>query len=182
MWKEYKVVVLGSGGVGKSGITVQFVSGTFVDKYDPTIEDFYRKEIDIDGSPALLDILDTAGLEQFASMRDLYIKNGEGFVLVYSITNAQTFIDIQAIRDVITRVKGGKIQPMILIGNKCDMEQERSVNSRDGLMLACEWGCPFFETSAKTNLNVEEAFLEIVCQINKIKQKQKGDFWCCVML
>ena len=179
--REYKVVVLGSGGVGKSALTVQFVSGTFVEKYDPTIEDFYRKEIDIDGSPGVLEILDTAGTEQFASMRDLYIKNGQGFLLVYSIVNAQTFIDVQPMRDQISRVKGGTVQPMILIGNKCDMEQERSVNSRDGQMLASEWGCPFFETSAKSNLNVSEAFLEIVRQINKIKQKQK-DKSCCVLL
>jgi Ras-related protein Rap-2C len=88
---EYKVVVLGSGGVGKSAITVKFVSGKFVEKYDPTIEDFYRKEIEVDGAPSVLEILDTAGTEQFSSMRDLYIKNGQGFVVVYSITSLQTF-------------------------------------------------------------------------------------------
>src|SRR3954467_14324927 len=85
------VVVLGSGGVGKSALTVQFVSNTFIEKYDPTIEDFYRKEIEVDGQPCVLEILDTAGTEQFASMRDLYIKNGQGFVVVYSITSQQTF-------------------------------------------------------------------------------------------
>ncbi|TNN02977.1 hypothetical protein fugu_000006 [Takifugu bimaculatus] len=83
--REYKVVVLGSGGVGKSALTVQFVTGTFIEKYDPTIEDFYRKEIEVDSSPSVLEILDTAGTEQFASMRDLYIKNGQGFILVYSL-------------------------------------------------------------------------------------------------
>ncbi len=67
--REFKVVVLGSGGVGKSALTVQFVSGCFMEKYDPTIEDFYRKEIEVDGSPCVLEILDTAGTEQFASMR-----------------------------------------------------------------------------------------------------------------
>lgn len=89
--KEYKVVVLGSGGVGKSALTVQFVTGTFIEKYDPTIEDFYRKEIEVDSSPSVLEILDTAGTEQFASMRDLYIKNGQGFILVYSLVNQQSF-------------------------------------------------------------------------------------------
>uniref|UniRef100_A0A3B4A2G4 Uncharacterized protein n=1 Tax=Periophthalmus magnuspinnatus TaxID=409849 RepID=A0A3B4A2G4_9GOBI len=59
--REYKVVVLGSGGVGKSALTVQFVTGTFIEKYDPTIEDFYRKEIEVDSSPSVLEILDTAG-------------------------------------------------------------------------------------------------------------------------
>ncbi|XP_016108668.1 ras-related protein Rap-2b-like, partial [Sinocyclocheilus grahami] len=85
--REYKVVVLGSGGVGKSALTVQFVTGSFIEKYDPTIEDFYRKEIEVDSSPSVLEILDTAGTEQFASMRDLYIKNGQGFILVYSLVN-----------------------------------------------------------------------------------------------
>ena len=79
--------MMGSGGVGKSAVIVQFISGTFVEKYDPTIEDFYRKEIVIYNSSTVLEILDTAGTEQFASMRDLYIKNGQGYILMYSITN-----------------------------------------------------------------------------------------------
>lgn len=66
--REYKVVVLGSGGVGKSALTIQFVSNRWIERYDPTIEDFYRKEIEVDGSPCVLEILDTAGTEQFASM------------------------------------------------------------------------------------------------------------------
>ena len=174
------MVVLGSGGVGKSALTVQFVSGTFVEKYDPTIEDFYRKEIDVDGSPAVLEILDTAGTEQFASMRDLYIKNGQGFLLVYSIINQQTFIDVQPLKDQITRVKGGAASPIILVGNKADMESERSVVERDGKTLAGEWNCPFFETSAKTNLNVHEMFSEIVRQICKKKTKESSS--CCSLL
>ena len=104
--KEFKVVVLGSGGVGKSALTVQFVSGHFMEKYDPTIEDFYRKEIEVDNCPSVLEILDTAGTEQFASMRDLYIKNGQGFVVCYSITNHQTFQDIKTMKEQIVRVKG----------------------------------------------------------------------------
>ncbi|CAI7993557.1 Ras-related protein Rap-2a [Geodia barretti] len=179
--KEYKVVVLGSGGVGKSALTVQFVSGHFVEKYDPTIEDFYRKEIDVDGSPAVLEILDTAGTEQFASMRDLYIKNGQGFLLVYSIINAQTFIDVQPLRDQIARVKGGFNSPIVLVGNKCDMASERNVVTRDGESLAHDWGTPFFETSAKTRYNVQELFQEIVRQINRRKPSDSGDC-CCVTL
>lgn len=179
--KEYKVVVLGSGGVGKSALTVQFVSGHFVEKYDPTIEDFYRKEVDVDGSPAVLEILDTAGTEQFASMRDLYIKNGQGFLLVYSIINAQTFIDVQPLRDQIARVKGGFNSPIVLVGNKCDMASERNVVARDGEMLAHEWGSPFFETSAKTRYNVQEMFQEIVRQIDRKKPSSKGSC-CCVTL
>ena len=179
--KEYKVVVLGSGGVGKSALTVRFVAGQFVEKYDPTIEDFYRKEIDMDGSPTVIEILDTAGTEQFASMRDLYIKNGQGFLLVYSIINQQSFIDIKPLRDQILRVKGVQNVPMLLVGNKCDLESERAVTPMDGTSLASSWGCPFFETSAKTKKNVEAIFVEVVREVIKTKSK-KGDGGCCTLL
>lgn len=119
--REFKVVVLGSGGVGKSALTVQFVSGCFMEKYDPTIEDFYRKEIEVDNSPCVLEILDTAGTEQFASMRDLYIRNGQGFVVVYSLTNQQTFQDIKGMKDQITRVKGSDKVPILLVANKVSL-------------------------------------------------------------
>uniref|UniRef100_A0A3Q2ZTH2 RAP1A, member of RAS oncogene family a n=1 Tax=Kryptolebias marmoratus TaxID=37003 RepID=A0A3Q2ZTH2_KRYMA len=103
--REYKLVVLGSGGVGKSALTVQFVQGIFVEKYDPTIEDSYRKQVEVDGQQCMLEILDTAGTEQFTAMRDLYMKNGQGFALVYSITAQSTFNDLQDLREQIQRVK-----------------------------------------------------------------------------
>lgn len=179
--KEYKVVVLGSGGVGKSALTVKFVTGQFVEKYDPTIEDFYRKEIDVDNSPSILEILDTAGTEQFASMRDLYIKNGQGFLLIYSLLNRQTFNDLKAIKDQILRVKNMDTVPMILVGNKSDMFDEREVTANEAKLLAEEWGCPHFETSAKTSSNVDEMFSEIVRQM-KTRQKESGGGGCCVVL
>lgn len=133
--REYKIVVLGSGGVGKSALTVQFVQGIFVEKYDPTIEDSYRKQVEVDGQQCMLEILDTAGTvrpgtseasdpvqlyfqEQFTAMRDLYMKNGQGFVLVYSITAQSTFNDLMDLRDQILRVKdtdevGGKCRGQV---------------------------------------------------------------------
>lgn len=113
LMREYKVVVLGSGGVGKSALTVQFVTGTFIEKYDPTIEDFYRKEIEVDSSPSVLEILDTAGTEQFASMRDLYIKNGQGFILVYSLVNQQSFQVIKP--SLVISLKGGVVILHVLL-------------------------------------------------------------------
>ncbi|XP_004598145.1 ras-related protein Rap-2b [Ochotona princeps] len=176
--REYKVVVLGSGGVGKSALTVQFVTGSFIEKYDPTIEDFYRKEIEVDSSPSVLEILDTAGTEQFASMRDLYIKNGQGFILVYSLVNQQSFQDIKPMRDQIIRVKRYERVPMILVGNKVDLEGEREVSYGEGKALAEEWSCPFMETSAKNKASVDELFAEIVRQMNYAAQPT-GDEGCC---
>ncbi|NXN17912.1 RAP2C protein, partial [Indicator maculatus] len=158
--REYKVVVLGSGGGGKSALTVQFVTGTFIEKYDPTIEDFYRKEI------------------EFASMRDLYIKNGQGFILVYSLVNQQSFQDIKPMRDQIVRVKRYEKVPLILVGNKVDLESEREVLSAEGRALAQEWGCPFMETSAKSKTMVDELFAEIVRQMNYASLPEKQD-QCC---
>ena len=146
--REYKIVVLGSGGVGKSALTVQFVQGIFVEKYDPTIEDSYRKQVEVDGQQCMLEILDTAGTvrknllvktrsniiqcwfptksntfmfylqEQFTAMRDLYMKNGQGFVLVYSITAQSTFNDLQDLREQILRVKVNKLDALIIIITK----------------------------------------------------------------
>ncbi|PIK36235.1 putative ras-related protein [Apostichopus japonicus] len=109
--REYKVVVLGSGGVGKSALTVQFVLGNFVEKYDPTIEDFYRKAIEVESTMAILEILDTAGTEQFASMRDLYIRNGQGFVIVYSVTSKQSHQDVWCYGSRLYVSRGGRTSP-----------------------------------------------------------------------
>jgi len=180
--KEFKVVVLGSGGVGKSALTVQFVTGTFAEKYDPTIEDFYRKEIEVDQVPSILEILDTAGTEQFASMRDLYIKNGQGFILVYSLVNQQSFQDIQPMREQICRLKGTDKVPIVLVGNKVDIEQDREVRREEGCRLAQQWGCPFFETSAKRKTNVDELFAEIVRETNIMTLHQHKNNGCCTVL
>lgn len=180
--KEYKVVVLGAGGVGKSALTVQFVSGTFVERYDPTIEDFYRKEIEVDQVPSILEILDTAGTEQFASMRDLYIKNGQGFVLVYSTIDDHSFVTIQPMREQILRVKNCLNAPMVLVGNKCDIPDRREVDAERGKKLAEQWQCPFFETSAKTRENVNDVFAEIVREMNSKYQPTKKEGSCCVLL
>lgn len=165
--REFKVVVLGPGGVGKSALTVQFISGKFVERYDPTVEDFYRKEIEVDGDPAYLEILDTAGTEQFASMRDLYIKNGQGFLIVYSLTSRQSFQDVKLIREQIIRVKGNDMVPIVLAANKCDIsEMQREVTTMEGFDLATQWRIPYIETSAKNSAIVNTLFTEIVKEMN----------------
>nr|XP_046200218.1 ras-related protein Rap-1b-like isoform X1 [Oncorhynchus gorbuscha]XP_046200219.1 ras-related protein Rap-1b-like isoform X1 [Oncorhynchus gorbuscha] len=172
--REYKLVVLGSGGVGKSALTVQFVQGIFVEKYDPTIEDSYRKQVEVDGQQCMLEILDTAGTEQFTAMRDLYMKNGQGFALVYSITAQSTFNDLQDLREQILRVKDTEDVPMILVGNKCDLEDERVVGKEQGQNLARQWNnCAFLESSAKSKINVnEETELHNCCPFGRCQHSK----------
>lgn len=130
-------------------------------------KDFYRKEIEIDGYPAILEILDTAGTEQFASMRDLYIKNGQGFVIVYSLTSKQSFNDSKLIRDQILRVKGTERVPIVLAANKSDLNgPQREVTTEEGFSLANEWCVPYIETSAKNSTIVNCLFAEIVKEMN----------------
>lgn len=186
MLREYKIVVLGSGGVGKSALTVQFVQGLFVEKYDPTIEDSYRKQVEIDGQQCMLEILDTAGTEQFTAMRDLYMKNGQGFILVYSIIAQSTFNDLPDLRDQILRVKDKDVVPMLLVGNKADLTDQRVISTEQGDELAKKFGnCAFLEASAKTRTNVDLIFSTLIKQINKLnpgkpdKDKKKSK---CMLL
>lgn len=177
--KEFKVVVLGSGGVGKSALTLRYVTGEFVERYDPTVEDFYRKEIQLNGVPCVIEILDTAGAEQFASMRDLYIRNGEGFLVVYSVVNQQSFIDVQYLIDLVRKVKGRGNVPMLLVGNKVDLKEQRVVSSMEGEKLASDSMIQLYETSAKTKDNLEVIFTEVAKEIEKSKKSSSG---CCTVL
>ncbi|KAM9247365.1 dynein axonemal intermediate chain 7 isoform 1-T1 [Leptosomus discolor] len=146
---EYKLVVVGAGGVGKSALTIQLIQNHFVDEYDPTIEDSYRKQVVIDGETCLLDILDTAGQEEYSAMRDQYMRTGEGFLCVFAINNTKSFEDIHHYREQIKRVKDSEDVPMVLVGNKCDLPS-RTVDTKQAQDLARSYGIPFIETSAKT--------------------------------
>eukprot|EP00324_Dicrateria_rotunda_P005783 CAMPEP_0206155770 /NCGR_PEP_ID=MMETSP1474-20131121/2377_1 /ASSEMBLY_ACC=CAM_ASM_001110 /TAXON_ID=97495 /ORGANISM="Imantonia sp., Strain RCC918" /LENGTH=198 /DNA_ID=CAMNT_0053554539 /DNA_START=38 /DNA_END=634 /DNA_ORIENTATION=- len=158
----FKIVILGDGGVGKSCVTIQFTQNHFVREYDPTIENSYRKQVTIGEESFLLDILDTAGQEEYSVMRDQYINSGQGFLLVYSVTAKRSFETIGEIKDKILESKESEKFPMVLCGNKCDLEKERKVTPEEGKQLAESWGIPFFETSAKARINIEESFIELV--------------------
>ena len=170
-----KIVMLGGGGVGKSALTIQYVQEQFVDEYDPTIEDSYRRQTLIDEEIAILEILDTAGQEEYASMRDQYLLAGEGFVCVYSITSRSTFNEIEQFIQGILRAKDknqGEV-PIVLVGNKADLEKYREVTTGEGSELAKSLGIAnFFETSAKSRQNVQQVFHAITRQIRKSKAGQ----------
>jgi len=158
---EVKIVVLGDGGVGKSSLIIQYIQNVFLEEeeeYDATIEDDYRKQIEVEGLTMVLDILDT-GQEEFAAMRDHYMRIGQAFVLMYSITNRGSFEEINRWREQILRVKDCEV-PIVLVGNKIDLENQREVSTQEGQEIANLYGISFFETSARTRINVDEAFYE----------------------
>jgi len=191
----YKLVILGEGGVGKSALTIQLTQNHFITEYDPTIENSYRKQVNIDDETCMLDILDTAGQEEYSAMRDQYIRSGQGFIIVYSITSKPSFDNLASFYDQILRVKDENSFPTVVLGNKCDLEKDREVSTMEGKTLAEGIGAPFYESSAKSRINVEEGFYQLVRQIRKwnkmiaeeedpTKKKTKGGpkKFTCVLL
>jgi len=168
--QNYRIVVLGSGGVGKSALTLRLISDEFAEEYDPTIEDSYRKQVMIDNKAALLDVLDTAGQEEYASLQDQWIREGDGYLIVYSITNKSSLEEANQLHEKIERIRDSETFPAVLVGNKCDLVSERQVTKADGQAKADGWSCPWFETSAKTKTNCEDAFYQVVKEIRKAKE------------
>ncbi|KAG8596059.1 hypothetical protein GDO81_001720 [Engystomops pustulosus] len=160
---DYRVVVFGAGGVGKSSLVLRFVKGTFRESYIPTIEDTYRQVISCDKSICTLQITDTTGSHQFPAMQRLSISKGHAFILVYSVTSKQSLEELKPIYEQICQIKGDvESIPIMLVGNKSDESQNREVDSSDGEAIAKKWKCAFMETSAKMNHNVKELFQELL--------------------
>lgn len=176
--------MIGSGGVGKSCLTgtnqrhssaqdttdqttAQFVQGVFIESYDPTIEDTYRKQIDVDGRQVVLEIMDTAGTEQFTSMREFYMRDAHGFLLVFSITSMPSLQELAELREQIVQIKGGDPNvPIVLVGNKSDLEEDRVVSRSKAFQVSQAWGnVPYYETSARRRQNVSEVFVDVCRQI-----------------
>ena len=171
---DCKVVLLGAGGVGKSALTIRFVTGKFAEDYDPTIEDSYRKQATIDDRSCKMEILDTAGQEEFSSMQDQWIRSGNGFLLVYSIVSQGTFEKIATFRNKILRIHESTAEediPIVIAGNKCDLESQRQVETSVAQAQAQKWKCGYFETSAKDRVNNEECFYDIVRRYRTIQNK-----------
>lgn len=136
----------------------------------------------------MLEVLDTAGQEEYTALRDQWIRDGEGFVLVYSISSRSSFTRIQKFHHQIQRVKesastgsptfpGSPLSqtmpmptgpaPVMLVGNKCDRVTEREVSTQEGQSLAKQMNCDFVEASAKNCINVEKAFFDVVRQLRR---------------
>ncbi|XP_038220709.1 ras-related protein M-Ras-like [Zerene cesonia] len=179
-----KLVVVGDGGVGKSAITIQFFQKLFVTDYDPTIEDSYIQHTEVDGQWCILDVLDTAGQEEFSAMREQYMRKGDGFLLVYSVTDKQSFENIRHFHTQILRVKDRETYPMLIAANKVDLVHSRVVSEEAGRELARALSAPYIETSAKEPpLNIDAAFHELVRIIRnhpqqEEKQRRRRKFSC----
>eukprot|EP01130_Rhizamoeba_saxonica_P001549 TRINITY_DN11394_c0_g1_i1.p1 TRINITY_DN11394_c0_g1~~TRINITY_DN11394_c0_g1_i1.p1 ORF type:complete len:194 (-),score=39.70 TRINITY_DN11394_c0_g1_i1:34-615(-) len=164
--KTLRVVMLGNGGVGKSAITIQLSQNLFVEKYDPTIEDSFRVPFSYSGKTVVLEVLDTAGTEKFTAMRDLYMKNGNAFAIVYSLVSCSSLADVNQLVEQIARVKDEDVSeiPLAIVGNKSDLVSSESPELTS-LLQSLESNYPeasYLNSSAKTRENIDEIFKELI--------------------
>mmetsp|Transcript_15460 Transcript_15460/g.41767 ORF Transcript_15460/g.41767 Transcript_15460/m.41767 type:complete len:214 (-) Transcript_15460:391-1032(-) len=167
----FKYIIIGDTGVGKSCLLLQFTDKRFQQVHDLTIGvEFGARMITIDGKQIKLQIWDTAGQESFRSITRSYYRGAAGALLVYDITRRDTFNHLTSWLDD-ARQHANSNMTIMLIGNKCDLEQRRAVTFEEGQQFANEHGLVFLETSAKTAANVEEAFINTARKIyEKIQQ------------
>jgi small GTP-binding protein len=162
--ESYKVVVLGLGGVGKSAITLQFVQGHFLAVYDPTIEDTYKKQVKVNGTDVTLDILDTAGQDDFSMFQTTWIRGGQGFLVVFAVNSTESFSAVESLVGKIRTTTDRDDLPINVCGNKCDLPT-RAVTKDSAESTCQELHVQYFDTCAKTNMNVTEVFLDIAARM-----------------
>lgn len=176
-----KIIVLGSGGVGKSCCTLRFLRNQFKDDYDPTIEESYRKTVHLDGRKINLEVVDTAGQEEFSQFRDATLSFGDGFFIVYAINDMSSFNSAQNLLSKVQRLKDSDTFPIVMVGNKSDLESERTVPQATAAEFCKKSNCIHFECTAKNNVGLAAAFEALMRDILK-KEAPLGKKNGCVCM
>ena len=175
---DLKLVVLGKSLVGKSALTFRFINDQFPKEHDTTIEDQYKTTINIDGYQVKLEILDTAGQDDYQSMQETWINYGAGFLLIYSIDDMESFNEVKKKLDKVILIKSKDIYSCIIVGNKCDLgDNVRKVPKSMAEEFAKSKNVPFLEASALSTINVREAFMKVAHDLmEKTQQKKNSGF------
>ena len=162
---QIKVMMIGDQAVGKTALLVRYADDDFNEVLLPTIGiDFKIKTIDLLGKRVKLQIWDTAGQERFRTITQAYYRGAMGILLIYDVTNAKSWSNV---RNWVRNIEGNAPQTVnkILVGNKCDLSNQRQVSTQQGQQLAREYDIQFFETSARANTNVQEVFLTLATNV-----------------
>ena len=173
-----KIAVLGQSMVGKSAMTFRFINNKFPTEHDTTIEDAYSIPAKIDDIQCQLEILDTAGQDDYQTMLDTWINSADGFILVYSIDNKDSFESTKTRYDRIMKLKANQKVSIVVVGNKCDLEEKRQVTREEVESYCNENKIYFLEASALKTINIKETFLCVargLLQIQFPEKYKKGD-------
>ncbi|XP_038069096.1 ras-related protein Rap-2b-like [Patiria miniata] len=178
-----RVVLLGTAGVGKSSLLMQFASSFYTDvsDYESMLSDnpedeFYEKTVEIDGQITTLHIMDTPsyGQADFEEKEEQYLSDGDAYLLVYSVTDRRSFKKANELRFKLQRTKETETVPIILVGNKTDLERSREVSFAEGKHFAALFDCKLIETSAAISHNVDQLFHGVVRQF-RLRSRLKSD-------
>ena len=175
-WYRIKIIIVGNQYVGKTNIMFRYIKGEFNKQYSTTIGvDFLACNVDLNDKIFRLTIMDTAGQERFRSITRGYYKNVACALIVYDITDVESF---QSVKQWIVNCQtfGRKDIHLVLVGNKNDLDEQRKVSEEEGKKLADNYNMDFFETSALTGENIEKVFQRICIFINKNIDEGKYDF------
>lgn len=171
-----KIVVLGCPGVGKTALTVRYLTKRFIGEYSPTLESIYKLQTTVDDDDVRLEILDTAGQDQ-EYWKDGYALWADCFVFVYSITDRNSFEEIIKLKRQVENIRRSTNISGILVGNKLDLLHDRQVPASDGTELADEIGCKFYEVSAADWTQVSDIdvmFQDLFREYRRAKQAREG--------
>ncbi len=184
----YSISVLGTGGVGKSALTLRFIRDIFVEEWDPTIEDAYRKTLSVDEKLCTIEILDTAGQDDFLTLRPQWMLEKDAYVFVYSMTSQNTLKELEHFYELHEQMNENRQVPIILVANKKDLinNSKEVVTKDDGMEMAKAWNATYLETSAYNGENVENIFKDCIREIRKVnsppEEKKSGFFSFCSIL
>jgi small GTP-binding protein len=174
--EEFRIVLLGKNKVGKSNLISRFCFNTFIEEHESNLEDVFRRLIIVDDVQSLFDISDSYGSQD--TVKEQTINSSDGFLIIFSVVDRQSFEAVKKYVEQIKQVKHSKKPKAIyVIGNKCDLENERVVSAEEAKNLSKTLEIQYFEVSAKEKQNVEESFFGLAREIRKIrstKPKKKG--------
>ncbi|KAG7335058.1 hypothetical protein KOW79_001654 [Hemibagrus wyckioides] len=172
----FKLLIIGNSSVGKTSFLFRYADDSFTSAFVSTVGiDFKVKTVFRNNKRIKLQIWDTAGQERYRTITTAYYRGAMGFLLMYDITNQDSF---NAVQDWATQIKtySWDNAQVILVGNKCDLEDDRLIPTEDSQRLADELGFQFFEASAKDNINVKQVFerlVDVICE--KMNETMEGD-------
>ncbi|KAJ7002522.1 hypothetical protein NC653_007877 [Populus alba x Populus x berolinensis] len=168
----FKLLLIGDSSVGKSCLLLRFADDSYVDSYISTIGvDFKIRTVEQDGKTIKLQIWDTAGQERFRTITSSYYRGAHGIIIVYDVTEMESFNNVKQWLHEIDRYANDSVCKL-LVGNKCDLVENKVVDTQTAKAFADELGIPFLETSAKDSINVEQAFLTMAGEIKKKMSNQ----------
>jgi Ras-related protein Rab-21 len=159
--RRHKVVLLGEGRVGKTSILLRYTKGEYNDRQVSTLQaSFLDKKIMVGNVTAQLSVWDTAGQERFHALGPIYYRDADGALLVYDITDAESFNKVKKWVKELRKIVGNDIS-IAIAGNKIDMEKNRNVNEQEAIKYADSVSAKHFHTSAKANKGLEDVFLDL---------------------